>query len=267
MADFIALAETRYAVSQTSQQDVFKAQLERSKMLDMQLSLEQQRKSLEAAMNSLVYRQMDAPVVTNNSVEMRPVTMSPEELIKKAEETRPYTKALQAMIDKSKAEHRLAEKEFYPDVTLSFEYMQRDRITSGMQDPGYDMYAAGLTFNLPVQRERRHAMLAESSSSVVMGTQELNVFNNSLRLGITDLLAKLEAKRKLAELYSTGIIPQAESTLESAVISYRVGKIDFMALLDSRLTLFNYERDYHEAVAEHEMNRAQLEALVGAELP
>jgi len=54
--DFIALAETKYSVGQGVQQDVLKAQVERSKMLDMQISLEQQRKSVQAALNALLYR-------------------------------------------------------------------------------------------------------------------------------------------------------------------------------------------------------------------
>src|SRR6266702_7538940 len=54
--DFVTLAETKYSVGQGAQQDVFKAQVERSKMLDMRISLEGQRKSLQANLNALLYR-------------------------------------------------------------------------------------------------------------------------------------------------------------------------------------------------------------------
>jgi outer membrane protein, heavy metal efflux system len=65
------------------------------------------------------------------------------------------------------------------------------------------------------------------------------------------------------ELYKGGIIPQAEQSLESAVISYRVNKVDFLTLLDGRLNLFNYERELYESQAEYMMKLAQLEAVVG----
>jgi len=45
-----------------------------------------------------------------------------------------------------------------------------------------------------------------------------------------------------------------------------LNKVDFLTLLDNRLTLFNYERDYYESLAEYQMRFAQLEALVGKEL-
>ena len=57
-----------------------------------------------------------------------------------------------------------------------------------------------------------------------------------------------------------------EQSLESAVIGYRVSKVDFLTLLDGRMTLFNYERELYESQAEYMMKLAQLEAAVGVEL-
>lgn len=264
MDDFIALAETKYSVGQGPQQDVFKAQVERSKMFDMKITLEQQRKSLQATLNTLLYRPAETPVGKVADFELKPFTWSPEQLRDMAAENRPMIKSLRALIEKGEAAHRLAEKEFFPDVNLSFEYMQRDPIDD--MEKGYDMYSAGLTFNLPVQRERRHAMVRESTAEIAMVTAELNTLNNSINLGIADSLAQLERREKLAKLYRTGIIPQAEQSLESATIGYRVNKVDFLTLLDNRVTLFNYERDYYESLAEYQMRLAQLEALVGREL-
>ncbi|ABB31783.1 outer membrane efflux protein [Geobacter metallireducens RCH3] len=264
MDDFIALAETKYSVGQGAQQDVFKAQVERSKMVDMKISLEQQRKSLQATLNTLLYRPAETPVGKVADFELKPFTWSPDQLRSMAQENRPLVKSLRAEIEKGEAGHRLAEKEYFPDVNLSFEYMQRDPIND--MEAGYDMYSAGLTFNLPIQRERRHAMVRESSAEIAMATAELNTLNNSINLGIADSLAQLERREKLAKLYRTGIIPQAEQSLESATIGYRVNKVDFLTLLDNRLTLFNYERDYYESLAEYQMRLAQLEALVGKEL-
>lgn len=263
MDDFIALAETRYTVGQGAQQDVLRAQVEKSKMLDMLINQEQQRKSLVAALNTLLARPVDTPVGTISDPVVSALAFSAIDLQRLAEEQRPQFKSLAAQIDQGKAAHRLAERENYPDVNLSFEYMQRN---AAMEDEGLDMYSAGVTFNLPVYRERRQAMRAESSSAVSMAAAETNILRNSIAGGIADLLAQLERRLKLADLYRTGIIPQAEQALESTIISYRVGKADILMLLDSRVTLFNYERNYYESVADYHMNLAQLEALVGQDL-
>jgi cobalt-zinc-cadmium efflux system outer membrane protein len=260
MDDFITLAETKYSVGQGAQQDLFKAQVERSRLLDMQIVLTQQRKSLQANLDALLSRPSETPIGAIPDFGIKPLMRSYDELRNIACENRPMIKSLNALIDKGTAGRKLAEKEYWPDFNVSFEYMQRDRFEGSAGD---DMYALGVTFNLPVQRHHRHEMVAESDAEARMAAEELKALKNSIGSGVTDLLAQIERRRKQFELYRDGIIPQAEQSLESATIGYRVGKIDFLTLLDSRVTLFNYEREYYDALADYQMKLAQLEALVG----
>lgn len=260
LADFVAIAESKYSVGQGVQQDIYKAGLEKSKMLDMQITLRQQRKSLEANLNYLLYRPGTTPVGGIADFALPQLPLSAEQLNETALEKRPQIKSLAMLANKGQAAHRLAQKEFYPDFNLSLEYMFREE---SMNDPGYNMFTVGVIFNLPFQQERRRAMLAESTSETSMATEELNALKNTISYTINDTLAQLDRRRKLVELYKGGIIPQAEQSLESAVISYRVNKVDFLTLLDGRLNLFNYERELYESQAEYMMKLAQLEAAVG----
>jgi outer membrane protein, heavy metal efflux system len=263
MTDFITIAESKYSVGQGVQQDIYKAGLEKSKMLDMQITLRQQRKSLEANLNYLLYRPGATPVGSIADFTLPQPALTAEQLNNAALEKRPQVKSLASLTSKGEASHRLAQKEFYPDFNLSFEYMFRE---ASMNDPGYNMFTVGVTFNLPFQQERRRAMLTESTSETSMATEELNALKNTISYTINDTLAQMERRRKLVELYKGGIVPQAEQSLESAVISYRVNKVDFLTLLDGRLNLFNYERELYESQAEYMMKLAQLEAAVGMEL-
>ncbi len=267
LTDFVTIAETKYSVGQGAQQDIYKAGLEKSKMLDMQITLQQQRKSLEANLNYLLYRPATTPVGTIADFDLPLVTQSVEQLKETAYEKRPQIKSLASLVGKGQASHRLAEKEFYPDFNLSFEYMFKEAVNTEMtKDPGYDMFSLGITFNLPFQREKRQAMLAESTSETSMATEELNALKNTISYNVNDALVQLERRKKLIELYKSGIIPQAQQSLESAVISYRVSKVDFLTLLDGRMNLFNYEKELYESQAEYMMKLAQLEASVGTEL-
>ena len=267
LADFVTIAESKYSVGQGVQQDIYKAGLEKSKMLDMQITLRQQRKSLEANLNYLLYRPGNTPVGTVADFNLPQLPLSTEQLNETAYEKRPQVKSLISLANKGQASHRLARKEFYPDFNLSFEYMFKEAVSTDMvSDPGYNMFTLGVTFNLPFQQERRRAMLAESTSETNMATEELNGLKNTISYTINDTLAQLDRRRNLVELYKGGIIPQAEQSLESAVISYRVSKVDFLTLLDGRMTLFNYERELYESQAEYMMKLAQLEAAVGTDL-
>jgi outer membrane protein TolC len=142
--------------------------------------------------------------------------------------------------------------------------MQRD---PSMNEAGDDMYTLGFSFNLPIQRRQRQARVAEAKAETSMAAAELNALRNAIGQNISDVLARLERSQRTAELYRTVIIPQATGALDAAMAAYRVGKADFMNVLDSQMALFDYERQYHEAVAEHQMQLAQLESVVGDTLP
>ncbi len=262
--DLTRFSETMYGVGKGLQQDVLKAQIDRSRMEDMRIVLQQKRRTLEATLNTLVYRPAETVIPTTPLLPLESLSLNAVDLEAWAEANRPIIKTLAARVEKSQVGRKLAEKEFYPDFTVSLEYMQRE---PAMGNEGYDMYSAGVSFNLPLQRQRRHAMVAEARSEKLMAAEELNMLRNEIRLGIADSLARLERSRKLAELYQRGVLPQAGNAIESAMAAYRVGKADFMNVLDSQMALFNSEREYYDAVADHKMQIALLESLVGTALP
>lgn len=261
--DFVTIAETRYSNGQGAQTDILKAGLDRSRMLDMQITLQQQRRTQTANLNFLLNRPADTPVGAIAPFELPRVSRSADELRELAYLQRPQLKSMASLVNKGSRAMALANRESYPDFTVSFEYMQRQ---PAMDDPGFDMYSLALTFNLPLQKERRAAMVAESEAETSMAGAEIAALKNSINFVIGDTLAQLERRRKLVDLYNGGIIPQSEQTLESALIGYRAGKVDFMTLLDSRISLFNFQRELYESEAEYMMALARLEAAVGGGL-
>ncbi len=263
-ADLLRFSETMYGVGQGLQQDVLKAQLERSKMEEMRINLQQKRRSLAATLNSLLYRPADMMLPAIPPAVIVPLQLDQIGLEELADAHRPTLKTLSAQIDKALVNRKLADKEFFPDFTFSLEYMQRE---AGLESAGDDMYSASVSFNLPVQRERRYAMAAEAGAENRMLLEERNVLRNQIRLAVADSLAILDRNQRLADLYKEGILGQAASVQEATVASYRAGKTDFMKVLDSQMALFNLEREYHEAVAEYQMQLAVLEGLVGRQLP
>jgi outer membrane protein, heavy metal efflux system len=261
--DLTRLSETLYGVGRGLQQDVLKAQVERSKMEEMRISLRQQRRSLEAALNALRFQSPDLPIVPAGRLELTALNLGAGELEEMAA-GRPLLQGLAAGEQRAEALRQLADREFYPDFTFTLEYMQRE---AAMGDPGDDMYSAGVTFNLPVRRERRHAMVAEAAAESRMARADRDMARNQIRLGIADGLARLERNSRLAELYRLGIIPQADLAVEAALASYRAGRADFINVLDSQTALFNFEREHIEAIAEHQMQLAEIEAMIGQALP
>ena len=83
---------------------------------------------------------------------------------------------------------------------------------------------------------------------------------------VTERVADLTRARNLTALYRLTIIPQAEATVASALAAYRVGRVDFMTLLDNRMAVNQYRQELATLHAEQGMAWAELEMLLGHEL-
>ena len=262
--DLIHLAESMYGVGSTSQQEVFQAQLQRSKMEEIRIMLQEQRLSLTTVLNVLAARPPTTTYPLLPRIKPTPVVLSAVELEQLAMENRPLLRSLQARISSSEAGVRLARREFYPDFTLGVEYMQRD---ATMDSSGDDMYGAQLSFNLPIQQDRRHAKVAEMEAEHRKGLWEREDVKNQIRQAIGESLARLERNQQLIRLYDQGLLAQADGAAESALAAYRTGTVGFSEVLASRMQQFDNERAYHGTVADQQVQLAVLESLVGGPLP
>jgi outer membrane protein TolC len=123
-------------------------------------------------------------------------------------------------------------------------------------------------FSLPVfAGSRQLRMRDEAAAMERMSVAELAETRAEVDARIGELLAELDRARTLIDLYEDTVIPQAEANVESSYISYRVGSVDFLTLVDARMTVNQYEQEYYGLLADYGVGVAELEAVVGRELP
>ena len=261
--DFIRLTETKYKVGTGLQQDVLKAQVERSKLMDRLFTLRQQRQSTQANLNSLLDRPTGTPIPLPEDLEKQTVEMPLEELQEKSRTERPMYAAYSSLVDKFQAEKQLAKKNFLPDFNVGAAYTVR---RENMVDDGTDFVGLEFSLNLPVYRQKRHAAVAEAESGERMAMQQYFNFRNQVHFRIHDAYVRMEKNRDLVRLYRTGIIPQANQSYQAALSAYQVGKVDFLSLLDSLLTLYRYEVEYYRVFSDYEGDIARLEGESGVDI-
>jgi len=258
--DFIKLTETRYEVGQGLQQNVLKAHLQRSKQLDKLLVLQQQEEATQAELNSLAGRDTAQKVETDEQLENDPQHFELPVLQQQAQQNRPMFGAFSALIDQYQSQRELARLDYRPDFTLWGSYRFRD---DGLADGGTDFLSAGISFNLPVHLKSRAAAVAGADSALRMAFQQRNDFNNQVDLALHRELTRFEQAGKLAALYQSGIIPQADQTFQATMSAYQVDKVDFLDLLDALMTLYRYQIDYIQALSDQQRSLAGIEAAAG----
>jgi outer membrane protein, heavy metal efflux system len=257
--NFEKIAQSRYQVGQTIQQDVLKAQVEISKVLDRMLTLGQKKRTTEAKINNLLYRPSETPVGKPAEFKKAELTLSLEELTELALSSSPALKAQESEITRRQYGVDLAHKGYYPDFAVGFSYLERDK------NP--EMYRLMLSAKLPLyfwtkQRPELDAARLNLSSAKTMRDST----SSTVRYQVREAFNQATTSDKLAKLYSSAIVPQANLALSSAIANYQVGKIDILQLIDSSVVLLDYELKYYESMVEFHKALAQLEPLVGTEL-
>ena len=256
---FARIAEARYAVGRGIQQDVLKAHVEVSKLIDQLTVLDQRRSMAEARINSLLYRDSETPVGAIEDITPREFKKTITELNEMALENYPMLKVQMRRMDREQYGIELAEKDYYPDVTVGVSYWNR---------PGLpEMF--GLNFGVKVPLyfwQKQRPAVAEAAASAALERKRLENMTTLMYLRLKDRYLAATTAQKLASLYGTTIIPQSTLALESAIAGYEVGKVDFLALIDSLVTLLNYEISYYEQLSNVEKAIAGMEPFVGGDL-
>lgn len=259
LEQFTKIAEARYAVGRGLQQDVLKAQVEISKLIDQLTVLEQSRRTAEARLNSLLYRELDSAVGRPEELQPRAFDYGLAGLNEIALANYPELKAQRRRIERAQYSVQLAKKDYYPDFSVGFTYINR---------PGMpEMYAVNVGVKLPVYYwQKQRPAETEAAASMAAEQRRLENMTAVLFFRIKDRYLAATTAQRLIRLYGTTIIPQSSLSLESAIAGYEVGKVDFLTLLDNLITLLNYELNYYEQISNEEKAVAALEPLVGVVL-
>lgn len=265
LRDFVHIAETKYAVGKGLQQDVLKAHVTLSELRDKLINLRRMRRQAEAQLNTTLNRLPQQPIGQTPPFVATAFVYDVEALQQLVIEQRPRLKAIEDDIERWQAAEDLARLGYKPDFAVNLGYRQR----SFTRDPveGSDFVSLGVTFNLPIYRDRKQAQqVRESQLRAEMSREQYETVKQQLFLEVQNLHLDVQAHSEEAALFKTTIIPQADQALNSALVAYEVDKVDFLTLLNNQVTLFNFEIQYFRHVTEYEKALAELEAVVGKRL-
>ena len=259
-----SIAESRYSVGQATQSDVLKAQTQRARMQEELIKLGRERPMLEAELNRALGRR--TPVaVQPGALQLQEMDLAFDELRTAARANRPQLLAQQRAIDRSVAMLDMARKDYYPDIDFRVQYGQRENNLEGMKRE--DMISFVVAINLPIWRgSRLEPRVTEAESMRDEATTMYQAKLNETEAMLRQQVAAAEQSLRSARLYETALLPQARLTADASLAAYRVGRVDFMTLLDSQMTVFNAELGYAATLASRNKALADIELLTGTEL-
>ncbi|MBI3981638.1 MAG: TolC family protein [Gemmatimonadetes bacterium] len=258
LRDFAQVSQTMYAVGSGLQQDVLQAQVAVARMTEEITVMQQERVAMAARLNALMGRDATTSV---GELELSPLGAELPEvdtLMALAVARRPRLQAARERVQAAEAAYRLARRELYPDLMLGASYGQR---------PAFDDMASLMVgIRIPLwARSRQLPMRKELQAMHAMADAEARDVYNETYAELAELRAGAMRSLNLARLYATAIEPQARASVEAALAAYRVGRVDYMSLVENQMTVNRYATESVRLVAAYHQAMAEVEAVVGAE--
>jgi len=238
MKNFQRITETRYATGQGIQQDVLRAQLEVSMLLEKLAMQEQKKESQRAMIDTLLGRDPRAPLGRPGDRLVTTFGTGLDELTSMAVAHSPSLSAKHRLVEQSEYELSLSRREYLPDMVVTGGWFTRGELK--------DVYEASVMFRVPLYFWNKSTGVKAASADLGSARYEYESAKLMTISRIKDLYTMAKTSERLLNLYESGILPQAQLALQSASSNYQVGKVDFLSLLESESLLLKYQLQYEE---------------------
>jgi cobalt-zinc-cadmium efflux system outer membrane protein len=258
LAEIADVVRSRYRTGLGTQANVFQVELMRTRTENRLLILEGMRAEAHEKISAFTGRPIEVPALAR--LERPLVSWDEARLHEDALHGNPRYLGMEDALHRQELALRLIGKDFYPDLALQAGWLEVGDDGLG----GRDSWALGAKISLPLHRGDIRDRLHAQESALRETQRAREDIENHLRSELAGLLARLTAQGASIDLYRTGILPQAESTYESAMAGYATGELEFADLILAEQTLLEVALGLDETVSSYQQLVAELEALLGS---
>ena len=268
LKQFIEVAKTKYTTGKGLQQDVLLSQLELSKLIDQKIQIvafkDNQMIQLNILMDIAPRSAMNLPQKLNLD---QPQVLAEKKLYQLAMKSRPLLQKHKQLVSAADSRLDLAERDFYPDFNIGVTYGDRGGENAlPMGGDRADLFSVKLGITIPLyagskQSYKVKQRVSEQFKSKYAYRDETNQVKADIARYITDYRRAQQQR----SLFETGILPQARQTVQSMLAGYQVSEVDFLNLVRSQVTLFNYELQFWQSVSQSNQALASIQASIGKE--
>jgi outer membrane protein, heavy metal efflux system len=254
-----AIADAHYRLGQGNQQDVLKAQLERTKLLRDTEMHHQEHASLQAKLRQILGRIGDRPDIVPDALTETPLSISIDELLATVRTQNPDVRATQEMVQSKNLQLELAHKDLYPDFSLQYMWQH----TSG---DFRDYYMAAVGVRIPIhQHSKQWPEILQAAEELQRSRHESEAQVQKMYFEIRDQYLQAETAARLLKIYREGLVPQAASAFQAGLAAYESNRENFETILTSFLDVLRLDEEYWHSVLGHELALARLEQLTGVD--
>ncbi len=261
LGDILRAAEANYSTGAGDQANLFQVQLMQTGVENRIIKLRGMRDALVERLAAVVGTKSDVPPLETTATPL--VSIDTSSVLEDAFKVNPDLAADEEMIRKARLALSLVRKDYSPDFSLAAGWAEIGNSDLPGDFNGRDSWSLGAMVSVPLYR----GDIRDRESAQAARLRAAEEMRDDTRIRIAaDIEGALRTIRSLEEsiaLYETGLIPQAESTYESAMAGYATGDVNFADLILAEKSLLDVELGYHESVSRYRQEVSSLERFVG----
>jgi cobalt-zinc-cadmium efflux system outer membrane protein len=255
-----AAASARYGQGGGDQIAVIQALDEETTAKTEAVKLEGGRSAIRARLNTLAGRPADAPL--SEPVRVRPLPSAKlvsAVLIERSRGGNPTLSASNAAIAAARTRSALADKAWYPDVTIGAGPL----FQTNNQPVGFAA-TVGITVPLPWGREA--AGQREAAAQLGATQQRYEATRLEIEGALGEAVARLHAAAATEALLRREAAPQARAAFQTILAGYSQGKWELTAAITAEHQMHEVELRLLQAQFDGQVEAAAIERLIGGDL-
>ncbi|WP_428390409.1 TolC family protein [Lichenicoccus sp.] len=222
--------------------------------------LEGAKSAARALLNTLVGRSADAPLA--EPLRLKPVPTNDPALtllVDRARAVNPTLVASNAAIEAARTRSTLADKAWYPDVTVGAGPL----IQTNNRPVGF---SATVGLNIPLPWGREGAGQQEAAAQLGAAQQRFDAARLEIEGALGEAVAKLRAARTAEALLRQEALPQARGAFRTVLANYGQGKGDLTAAISAEHQTHDVELRLLQTQLDEQVELAAIERLIGGDL-
>jgi cobalt-zinc-cadmium efflux system outer membrane protein len=257
--DFLKRTQARYTAGTAAKLDVIKAQVDVAQSNTDLIGNERDIANAQAALNHLIGRVVGAPIAPVDTLDVPPPLPDSAAIEQIALENRPELAQLAQQQRSTHASTNLLREFWIPDLVMG--------VSRDYAQPGSPLFSTGIAMPIPVLFwQHTKGEIAESQHL----EQEQAASYRDLRAQVTQdvrsAYATASTSIRQVIFLRDELVPSAREAYRVASVSYSLGGLSALDVIDARRTLLDAESQYADALAAANVARADLQRALGLPL-
>ena len=258
--DFLGKTEAKFAAGAVARLDVIRAQVGVAQAENDLIANGRDVANATAALNRVLGRPLGLPVAPVDSLVAPDRLPTLDAVEARALANRPELRQLDHQLRAARANHQLAkEQAFLPDLTIGANH-------DYAQDVG-TLYTLGLAMPLPIFFwQHTKGDFAETHHHELELIATIKDARAAIGQDVRSSFSAADAALRQLIFLRDQLLPSAREAYRVASVSYGLGRLSALDVLDARRTLVDAQRQYADALAAASSALADLERAAGVPL-